>query len=88
MNKEQDNMREESIETILARMDEKLKIMEIDVKEIKGNLKDSFITKTEFDASCKLFDEKLIPIRSIVFGLVGLVLMGAGYAIMKLIFPQ
>jgi hypothetical protein len=84
-----ENMKEqESVETILARMDEKLKVMEVDVKDIKRDLKGDFVTKSEFESSCKLFDEKILPIRNIVFGLVGVVLMGAGYAIMKLIFNQ
>lgn len=84
-----ENMKEnESVETILARMDEKLKTMEVDVKDIKRDLKGDFVTKSEFLSSCELFDEKILPIRNIVYGLVGVVLMAAGYAIMKLIFKQ
>ncbi len=63
-----------SIETQLSNLDLKLGYVVKDVADIKKKLDDKYVTKAEF-----------VPVRTIAFGIVTLVLTAVGVALIALV---
>ena len=59
----------------LARIDSRTQNMATLLSDLKGDLKNNYVSKKEFD-----------PIQRIVYGMVGIILAGALTAILTLIF--
>ena len=62
---------------LLIRIDERTKITKTKVEGMEKTMREGYITKEEFD-----------PIKKIVYGLVGLILLGAGGILVDLIFAS
>lgn len=69
---------------VLARIDERTKNTEQDVREIKSNLEGKFVTKESFSA----LQEKVALLQRIVFGLIGLIVVAVFGAILRLVINQ
>ena len=61
-------------QTNIAVLATDIKYIRQDIQEIKEQLKDHFVTEEEFE-----------PVRKLVYGLVAVILMGVGGAILGLI---
>jgi len=58
-------------------LNERIRNIQLDVKEIKEILKTDYVTKDEYD-----------PIKKLVYGLVGLILIGVVGALLSLVILQ
>lgn len=77
MNNQERQSQQDSIETSIAVILTKVEYIETEVKEIKKKLESEYVTQDEFD-----------PIRRVVYGMVGLVLLSVLGAIVALVLRK
>jgi hypothetical protein len=61
----------------MARIDERLKAVQVDVIEVKALIKSDYVTRTEFE-----------PVKKIVYGMVALILTAVLGALVGLVLIQ
>ena len=62
-----------------------------DIREIKDSIKtlgDDFVTHVEFKEAMKSINEQLKPLKNVIYGLVGLILIAVIGAILKVVLTQ